>query len=283
MNGILCQFNLPDSQEALDHLIETLEYFRGTNLIIKYFHLPNRYKSVGYNANLEKWNAQTNKWRIDFDKIVDQLEVNKITKKPIELDEESVLDEIQMLDLIILREMTRNSRRSQSDILDYAINHEPLQLYDNYFSDESQPSSKQSFSRRFNFLIDSGIVSHFELAYSRLQFGEFNQALYIGKLESKSIGNLIDCIESDLIPFPCRLSFTPDQFIFWVNFPPAEIIHFPNIMMNYFEDVKVYFLGREPARYLFYHDNFDVETESWKTSHKWMVDEPLEAIRIEKN
>jgi DNA-binding Lrp family transcriptional regulator len=279
INGIFCQFNLPDEEEALGFLTESFDYFITENIIIDFIHLPNKYKSVGYNANLERWDAQTNQWYIDFDRITEQLRQNQTTKRPVELDQESILDEIQMLDLIILREMTRNSRRSQSDILDFAKNHEPLHLYDNYFSDSSQPASKQSFSRRFNFLLESGIVSDFELAYSRLHFGEFNQALYIGKFEENSIGNLIDCIESDLIPFPCRLSFTPDDFIFWVNFPPAEIIHFPNIMMDYFQDVKVFFLGRQPAGYLFYHENFDPESKSWKMSHQWMVDQPLEAVK----
>ena len=278
INGSFCQFVLPNDKKALEHLKNTFNILEESNILVGYEHLPIVDRSVSTPMSHYYSDYNFNKWDIEYDKVTEELTSSTEKYIPNKYQSKSILDEIQPLDLIILRELTRNARRSQSEILNFAKHKEPFKLYDDYFGNSQNPSSKPSFSRRYNFLLESGIISHFELAYDRYQFGMFNQALYIGNKDPIRVNGLQSSIKKGYIPFPSRLSFSPEKYIFWVNLPPTQLIHFPDVLLDYFSDLQIYLFGRFPSKYYFYHKNFDVDNKKWKISNEWMVDMPLKAI-----
>lgn len=273
-NALFCYFSMPKKGKAIDFLLSAFSILKSKKIILTFRHFELESSNLNYSANLDKWIEDGNRWVVDFE------EIGRILNSDIQMDdrEEQEIDELitpklTIFDNIIIREMTKNARRSQSSL----IKSIPKNRYYEGVMDKI-PLSKQSLSRRVKFLTEYKVFKNYTLAYDRQKFGIFNQALYIIEKDEAGLRSLRHCIKNQMIPFPGSISISPSHYIFWINLPPIELIELTNVLTRRFPKIRTYLFGRESKRYLFWYDNFDPQSRYWKTNKEYIVDDVLKSI-----
>ncbi|MCY3414490.1 MAG: Lrp/AsnC family transcriptional regulator [Candidatus Heimdallarchaeota archaeon] len=287
-NGIFLRFRLPENDSAYTLLIELFDILKSKGIIEKYRDLETGFNVFSNNISLKKFDVESNSWRFNANSLEDVF-FSDHSDEYIDLAslrDTSILYQLNMADIIIIREMARNSRRSQlrimKDILGPKQGEKPRnKIYKEYETViEDFPKSKQSFSRKLKQIEENEIITGYRLLYNREEFGVFNQALFIGKADEKMLGNLLFAFKNDILPFDSALYYSENTFMIWINIPPIELLALIDKLNNFFEDLEVYFMARQSFIYYLWHENFDDENKSWKVNRKWMIDDVLSSLKL---
>ncbi len=274
-NGVFIQFAIPIG--SLPLLLELFENLKDRNIIETYDQYIHEYSGVPYFTQLSKWDLETNSWKVDFNDLNDIFETTP-DKFILEHEKvESIHKELKMLDIVLIREMTRDARRSQMDISRQL--QDPTSTIGQEYSGltEELNRSKQTYSKRIRDLKSKNVFSHFRLLYDRKQFGMFNQALYVANISNK-LTQLEEAIKSEKLPFPSSMQFTRDKFLYWINIGPIDLMELTDILTHNFTKLKFYLFGRNSSRYYLWHVNYSVENHSWRSSREWMIDNTLNKL-----
>ncbi|OLS27371.1 MAG: hypothetical protein HeimC2_12080 [Candidatus Heimdallarchaeota archaeon LC_2] len=280
VDGLICYFTIPDNEKAEILVLKGLNKFKDKKIISKYKHYKMDFRKY-YPGSLEKYKLQTGSWEINFDSISEIMKKKSNNFQFPIVKKENILEKLSIYDLAIIREMTRNARRSQNDILEELFNGESVigQEYIKYVGDF--PESKQSFSRRLKFLNDRQIFTEYRLHFDLEDFGMFNHILYIFDFESNKLNNLIEIIENGTLPFPCGISASNEKIVVWINLPPNTFTKLTNIILNNFKNVQIFIFGYNLTRYLPWHENLDIKKHEWKSSEEWMISNPMESLNLD--
>lgn len=275
-NGMYVVFTIPDVTEAEHWLIESLNTLKSNSILADFTHFAKLNRINGSKGNLKDWDAEFNRWKVNFSSIFEYLnssEKDPILKGNTEISKE--INNLSMFDMILMREFTNDARRSQKEMLADILS-------SNDYSDERKEilGTKQSISRRINHLKELNIFESYSLYYSRESFGIFNELLFIGSNAELDIARLDRIIENGLLPFECNLYHSKNKFLFWIVIPPVEALELTELFTSHFDNLQVHFLGRHPARYFFWHRNFDAVSKTWKSSEKWMKTTPIDALGL---
>ncbi|MCH8906362.1 MAG: Lrp/AsnC family transcriptional regulator [Candidatus Heimdallarchaeota archaeon] len=275
-NGMYVVFTIPVVTEAERWLIESLNTLKSNSILEDFTHFPKLSRVNGSKGNLKDWDAEFNRWKVNFSAIFEYL--NSSENEPILKDKaeiSKVINNLSMFDMILMREFTNNARRSQKEMLA-----DILSSNDYSYERKEIPVTKQSISRRINHLKELNIFESYSLYYSRESFGIFNELLFVGPRDELDIIRLNRIIENGLLPFECNLYELKDKFLFWIVIPPVEALELTELLTSHFDNLQVHFLGRHPARYFFWHRNFDTESKTWKSSEKWMKTVPMDTLGL---
>jgi len=276
INGMYVIFTIPKLSVAEYWLIESLQHLQTKGIIKSYTHFPRLKKVISSKGNLNHWDPNTHRWDVDLDQIAQVLtNSDPIEEPPVTDDDQSILDDLSTFDLILIREMMNDARRSQKEILDDILSSA------DYINERDEiPASKQSISRRISNLREQGVFHSYSLYYDRSSFGIFNQLLFIAKNIELDLWRLRNIIEKNLLPFDCALFVIDEKLIFWINLPPIEALDLTELFTAHLTDLQINFFGRKPFSYFLWHKNYDTATKSWKSDEDWMKNMALDALNI---
>ena len=122
-----------------------------------------------------------------------------------------------------------------------------------------------------------------QLAWEQSRFEEKYVPFKIKKITSSGEEEVPDFALNGTDPFPFSSSFyfTEKGFILRINLPPGLSTHISEYLWEISQSFSVYRLDhKHPKHYWFYHKNYDEKKGEWKTSKEWMMDDPIEAIKL---
>jgi DNA-binding Lrp family transcriptional regulator len=281
--GYYVEFYIPRKSQARKYIKAQISEMKQQKILKSFISIQNIEPYIGSQGYFEFWDPETENWKFseNSQKLMNYLETVYEPIKPV--TKKSVLENLDIFDLSIIRELTKNSRRTQKEILDSIINPNKVILengYDPYETIRDKfPKSKQTISRRFQEIESQGIIMTHRLSFDRISFGLFNQALFTMKNDVHGLTSLVEAIKAKIIPFPCALNANSDYLMFWIHCPPIQIIEISDILSSRFLNVQLSIFGRNPHAYFFYHLNYDPETKYWISDENYVKHQPMEVIR----
>ncbi len=235
-NAVFAQFAILKKYNSVKLLLFAFDELINNKVIENYEHFMNINRTIKSNSQLSKWDETIGKWTIELDKITEtvakQFEDSNIIKS-----EKNIVANLKIFDVILIREMTKNARRSQSELLE---NIPKIKYYKKVI--QKLPLTKQSISRHLSYLKNINLFSNYNLVYDRIKFGMFNQVLYIIDTDDKKMSGLIKCIKDGIIPFPGSLFQTSTAWILWLNIPPVEMIEITEIISASFPQMRYFIM-----------------------------------------
>lgn len=279
LNGIMAYFMLPTDSEALGHLLQCFEMLREKKIITSYtrYQIKHRFRNE---ANLERFDLNSNQWSIDYEAIDAEFRKDLQVSKKQETFE-SILPKLDAFDMALIREMTRNSRRPQKQILQEIMDpkHNVGADYSQEFRDHFR-DTPQTISRRLKDLETLGVFEGYQLSYYVEDFGMFNSVLYIADRDPQKETALISSMKNSQLPFPSRISTSSDKLIFWMDLPSSHLPRLTNFLMGKFQNLQFFLFGKDVMSYYFWHENYEIPTKSWKVSKEWIIDSPFQEINL---
>lgn len=273
-SGLFLQFSIPKkSQENISKLFSRIRNETTINditLFIDPINEINTYPDIDRYIN--------GKWKFNFDRWMTEntpeMEITKNTTI-------SLLNRLLLEDIIILREMKIEARRKQVDIIT-SIQNNKNNMYSKNEIDLFNMDRRRQLSRRFEFIKQNKIISTFHLRYNLEKFRLFNQFLFMGVLKPDYSDMIVKKLQT--IPPPFRSNFKiydNNRFLWWINLPPELISSFSNFLYKICDKMELNMLDDKHTRtYPIWHRNFVTDKNGiyWKSSHTWMVDNPLNQL-----
>lgn len=280
-NGLFVQFRLPLGIEAKSHLIELLEFLKGKEILDNYEFLDVGDPVSNFNVDLEYWIQNKQSWEAD-EKKSKKMDAIMLESHPFQGSSKRdppILNLLSIADIVILTELGIDCSRSQQQIRETITKNLRNEIdYKDVL--DNIPQSKQSFSRKINYLRDNNVIraDGTRLSYNRKEFGILNYVLYIGEYTKEAMGNLYYAFKQNIIPFDATLTYSETQFMLRINLPSTELFHLSDLLNNYFQNVRMYLFGAHSVGYPLYHGCFDEETHSWKIDRDSLIDSFKEKI-----
>ncbi len=276
INGMFAMFVLPSDLDSLRYLIHAFDVLKDEYRIISSYEVfPEVQKLDSSRGNISYWNLETKRWNFDPERLRGVFD-QPVIKTPLKELSSTVLHKLNMYDIILIRELTRNTLRSQKEILDDMLN-----KYGAEYSDERKliDRSQQTISRHLKLLKEEGIYRGSELFINSEHFGLFIQALYIIEYETLEVSQLLKAVEIGAIPFPNSIYQGDHSIFLWLQLPPKDFAEINRIFFEKFSKIRVMVLGPNPMRYYLWHRNYDPQGRQWKSSLEWIATEPLQALQ----
>ncbi len=274
-NGMLTMFVLPDNPDALRYLMNAFDILKEQYHIIESYEIfPDAIPLEASKGKPEFWDIKKEEWRFDIKKareVFDEMVVFSTRQDFLP----SILHKLNMFDIIMLREMTRDTQRTQKEIIkDITV------TYAHEYAEERRflKKSQQTISRYVRALKDNKIIRRSTLQINSHKFGLFTQVMFVFKYETLPVSQLMKAVNTGVVPFPNSFYQSDDLIFFWVMLPQQYFGDLAQLFYEKFEDVRVMFLGNRPIRYYLWHRNFDPYLKEWKVYPEWMIDMPLKAL-----
>lgn len=269
--GALMQFTIPEnSSPMLVKLIGLLQDFLDIRSV-RHFGDPlftkDTFPDIRYWVNGD-WNFDFFYW----------LELTSEAEPPSIPAIQSVLHDLTIIDIILLRELMIDARRKQVQIRNDIQKSSVYSISEKSLFTESQ---RKHISQRLTWLNSHGVVNGYRLRYNKDMLGLNNQILFSGKLSKKRQEEIISLLEHHPIPFrsSCRL-FRDGTFFWWMNLPPKHTSEAVNFVNEISTQTEIHLLDVNPVHsktYPLWHRNFEpkIGFPSWKVSTDWMIYSPL--------
>ncbi len=276
VNGILTMFILPSDHDSLRYLVHAFDILKTEYRIISdYETFAEAKKLDSRRGNMAKWNIEKNKWDFNISQLEDIFN-QAVIKTPLRELPQSILHKLNYYDIILIRELTRNTLRTQKEIIQ-----DMLTKYSHEYSQERHiiEKSQQTISRHFRLLKEWGVYRGSELSVNPEYFDLFIQAMYIIKYETLEVSQLLKAINDAAIPFPNNLYQSEDKIFLWVQLPPKDFAELTRFFYEKFTHIRVLIMGGTPMRYYLWHRNYDPSIKSWKSSIDWIANTPLKELQ----
>lgn len=225
-------------------------------------------------ADFTRWNQDENSWTLAYQrkssmsertsKIEDLWdEFMKIRNKPrAEVLQPAMAYNFDSLDMLLLRELTINSRVSIKDLAEI------------YGKDASTISRRVARIRELvapNDLLYYN-YSVFDLTYAQIITGVFD------KNSQLNDERFYQFIKSGVLPFECKGVTDGNRFLIYLHTPPSYASDFSEFFWEHADNVEVFQMQLGSSiTYFFYHENY-LGDGKWKTDTKYVLDEPLATI-----
>lgn len=169
----------------------------------------------------------------------------------------SVIDKLDKLDLLLLRELTLNAKVKSKDLVTF------------YNKDRT------TLQRRITKLSEQVLTTP-SLYYNRQKFDLSSpQMIYGTARDATTINKLHMLLSGDNFPFRAELISDKNEFLCNMLVPPSlapEISHF---IWKKIHDVQILTFGvgiQSSWKYPFYPNNYDTELKQWKVSRNYLID-----------
>jgi len=268
---LYAQFDIPPQAEPL--IRELYERLVGRDLCEDYQVVESRYVS-GKGADLQRWNTDSNKWEIEYGKKsstgtrlsrVEAIWSDFLDQCPEEdpaEDRPRTPETLDQLDLLLLRELTINSRPSFT------------QLGEVYKRDATTISRRvdrirKMFAPHDVLYLDRTI---FDLTYPQLITGTFHNN---NELNAKTFYWFV---RSGAIPFEMKGVTNGTDFLLYSMTPPSFASELSEFFWEHCSHVRVHQLQLDSSyTYFFYHENYS-PGQGWRHDRPYVVDEPLRQL-----
>lgn len=314
--GLIVQFSIP--KDSLILFKELLFQLQNKGSISKFQYLEHTEHWISKTINVNCWNTEDQIWYNPlalpseipwtFENWKD--EITSFKETPIRRRFKSILNELDLFDIILLRELSLDTSRKQADIIKailhksnprlrlrkeekvemddgkiYASEWDYLQKFSRKEKNTGEIRlSKQEVSRRLNFLLNkSKIIDELVLSIDYSKFQLFNRVAITGNCDKETASLLFGAIHHRTLPFPISVSFSNDlkKFFLNCNLPPRELTKINHWL---YHDLGVTELrtmiidNYHSIRYPLWHGNFDNEKKIWLSNKDWIIKQPLSNI-----
>lgn len=308
-NGLYIEFNIPNTKSAEYHLLDLFNQLKQNHIVDTYTSHKIVSIPLRFNVKLSAYNVDTGEWNLEIDDFENYL--HQIDDPDLDFMEEDIPMDFDFLDIILLREVQRQSRRSQTDVLalldkamepsqarldderwmelntkgkggwstreaNFMKSFPPLNHWHEYQNDNlsNLPITKQTISRRLQQLEDQKFIVSYRPRINREKFGLLNQIMIVIQRDDEKISKLSKAIDKS-IPFPSSIIFSEDFIFLSMNVPTVYDISILQILANYFDTIDIYFQGRQPRDYPIWHRNYIVDDHTWRDDYDWIVGSSL--------
>lgn len=277
INGSLVQIYRPSNSkiEYTDLFDRISDEFHIQRLI----HLPQMDYGVDSYPELHYWKG--GKWDFDFYKWFEHgtdEKVNLVHRK----DVPNFQRELELPHVIMLRELSSDSRRKQVEFMDQ------IQHSDQYSDEEKALFAREKqreVSRYQDFIAQKELIRDYYLLYNRQTFGIFNQVALIGRMNHNDLNRLLAMVHSsdNPLPFRSKLGVKDDQFFWWINLPPHHSMEVMNFAFELADTLDTMMLDTSinySRTYPLWHRNFKDTEKTWIKDEDWIIKRPLDNIGI---
>jgi DNA-binding Lrp family transcriptional regulator len=263
-NGMLIQFTMPlDSKHFLKELFDAVQQ---KQFIQEYTILPFHNSQAIYSApNVDFWNPEVHKWEFNWE------EWFTAELKPFSLptpngEPGKVKEWLTTTDVRILRELTKNARRKNVEIID-ALNKAGYEM------------TPQTFSRRLK-MIKKHCVANYRVFLNPTVFDLYSSILIHGSGKKKDIEDLQKRMLDIPIPFSSTFKTNTNNQLFWyIHLPPSHLSDLLYYLRNRLSDMRFYYVDFNRAQsYLPWPPTFQEEKQQWNQEKSFLVDEVLKKL-----
>jgi DNA-binding Lrp family transcriptional regulator len=294
LNGLFLQFNIPS--KAIVHLNNLFDILLEKELISSYRRLhtiqSHTFETMPdikfFDRETQHWTWNAEKW---FSNLPDatSIKLEPIINKP-------VFDKFNSFDMILLRQLTRDSDFIQKDFAE-------AMKVEQYYLTRRKNLLEETVVNKYRLIFDRTLIQLHDLLIFEVETSK-EEALKLGwqlaweqsRFEEKYIPFKVKKITSsgeeevpkfklngvDPFPFSSSFYFTEKGFIWRINLPPGLSTYISEYLWQISKSFSVYRLDhKHPKHYWFYNENFDEKKGEWKTSKEWMMDDPLKAANLQ--
>lgn len=229
VTGSMLQFNIPhDTENYMDKLFKELKDHINIKKVHHYDHPDVKLNSY---PEIKQW--KSDHWDFNFTNWFEEAQSDENTEKQSSEapSSESLLQELEMTHVILLREQMINSRRKQVELMADIRNSSQYSVEEKTLFEKDK---QRQVSRDLEFLTNEKIITGHQLLYDRVKFGIFNQLAFYGEMSSEMKDKIIHAFDSNKykLPFRSQLSFYKEKYLWWLNLPPIHSSQAMNFVFN---------------------------------------------------
>lgn len=262
INGFLIQYRIPLGTRP--QIKELLDILKIKHLIRNFYTLDFAGNALHTHPQVKNWDFETLSWNFNWkDWFHKTKKKNQIPLKN-NIEDQNTLN-LQKMDLMILRELLRNSRRKNIDII------QKLKTY-NY------EISPQQFSKKANRLKKEFIAAYrAEIHPETIDI--LNSVLLWGRGEPDQIQNIADKLNINAIPFHSTLKHYK-TFIYWyIHISTVQLSELLLSLRPLLSELHFFFIDFPHSKtYLLETDNFDEKTKKWIQTDQFQIYNVLDKI-----
>ena len=205
------------------------------------------------------------------------------------------LSEFTPLHLLLLREITKNLRTSQADLVKKFKNKikgnktsDPIFLPDDYFSymkefleNKADNTIRREFNKVYNYIKEGFIARHRWNVNRKFTETFVYRAFVIKDIPQEEKAQLFNLFLEERPPFRLGCTVLSDGLFLTVSLPPYYDAKFSYLVWTTFGEYKMYsmdFFRHHGHHYWFYVDNFDITRNKWKTDEDWMFNNVVDSL-----
>ncbi len=281
--GLFVQFLVPlNNLTPWEKLISTLK----ARLLVTGVKI---FRSTPYYAmstlDLSWWDTLVEDWTWNVNELkhfLDYLDDSNMIKETFEeykedINSNNLLQRIKIEDLMILRELTKNSRRKQTEIKEY-INSHP----EEYKIPPGVNIDHNKVSRRIEFLEKNGLIKEYRPVYNLQKFKIFTRVLVKIDGNPEFLSKLFVAIKQRQVPFNVGMLLSNERTsaISWMTIPYRYTTPLFNWIIDNNCTIETYMLDVNYSMlYWFWHENFDIGNKKWKDDEDWINGKVLEELK----
>ncbi|MFX0061681.1 MAG: winged helix-turn-helix transcriptional regulator [Candidatus Hermodarchaeota archaeon] len=260
-NGLYLQFRIPIGTKNL--LISQLNELKQKSGIKWFETFSHKYPKISTTMRLENWVPETHSWNFDWDSWEAKLDSQKTqahrTIEELDSNNEILLNQLDLLDMHILEELTKGcARRKHVDII-------------KAIEDKLSPTSplrnipKQTFSRHFKKL-NQEVITGYRLFLDWRTLDMHNSIMFRCVANDQITASFYQTLERYPIPFESTIRKQGDGFFWFIRLPPAQLSDLYNIIWKNVEKLEtIIFDYKSSEHYGLWHETFDVKKHKWKS------------------
>lgn len=260
INGLFLQFRIPRGTKRI--LNDQMENLKKKQIVVNYEIIEHKFIQIKTSMKFNSWTKSYHwifnwdKWEQKFSEIFNSSE-NILSKFKTKF-EDSILKNLDGLDLLILEELTKGcARRKNIEIIKDI--EEQLPKNSHYL-----PISKQTFSRRLKFLKENAIQGY-RLFFDWQTFDIHHSVSIICQTSSKIISSLYKILSSEPFPFESNFrAISEETFIWYLRIPAEHLFNLYDFLWKRVKKLDFYtFHYKSSQHYGLWHKTF------FENSHQW--------------
>lgn len=263
-NGLFVQFRIPKGTHT--RLLNQLETLQHDGLINSFNQLNSIYPKILTRTQLTswkggmKWEFNWNDWELKLNELLQNK--NYTALKPQIHKNINDLDHLDMLDLLILEELTIGCARRKNIELIQEIEPTYKEIENN------KKITKQTFSRRIN-RIKKDFIQNYRLFFDLKTLDIYNTIAFLCRTDNDLTVAISHLLTENPIPFSSNYRpITENSFFWFLRVPPSHFSSLYNIIWKYASELDVFLFDYNCSRhYGLWHKAFIEKTNSWKIDY----------------
>ncbi len=260
-NGMLIQFRTPRGTSAkIERLFDRAIK---NDVCDNYRILPFSGGRVTYTTmNLDNWNVESLRWTFDWAKWF-SIRPDTVPHEQQEKSHHSDIRWLTRTDLFIIRELTRDARQKNNDII-------------KRLEESGIRVSSQTFSRRLQLVMER-CISGYRVQINPYAFDAYNPVLIWGRGEREDVMALDSRIRQHPVPFTSTFKSFQDWVFWYLHLPSTHLSDLLFHLRPVLKDLRFNYVDHTRSKtYYLWPDTFDESVHDWRRDDRFMIDDVLD-------